>query len=162
MSANILVEFIDNLRHGPNPLWMPWLEYTALAWLLRIVLLAIACILWYFSVKRFKKNRWGMLGIVSFLAFIVLFIASFEIDIVIHQCPVAVCSRIERETFFGIMGILIHKVNDHYGRCNCNDTKKVLLKTAEVRHWGGIIPFLPSHDNLLTKIDDFPCPTCGN
>jgi hypothetical protein len=160
MLEEVLMEFMCNIHYGVD-LWMPCLKYTAIAWLLRIVVIVVACMFWYFSIKGFRKQRWMMPGLANSFAFVLVFIASFEIDIVIHQCEDAGCLYVHHETYYGILGIRLYKTDEHIGQCACKDSSKILLKTAEVRLWGGVIGFLPFRTRNLHKFSGY-CPYCGS
>ena len=154
MLTEILQEFEFNLRQGT--ILMPNLEYTIVAWLLRLASIGVACYLWYLSIKLFKKNKWLIPGIMNFLTYFILFIACFEINFIAYQCESMNCLHTDREMYFGIMGVCVYKTEGRMGRCIYKDSERQLWKATEMRLWGGFIGALPFRVEVIHKLSGMP------
>ncbi|MDR0327111.1 MAG: hypothetical protein LBI05_02315, partial [Planctomycetaceae bacterium] len=154
--ANNLVYFLSEIT------FMPSLEYTVVAWILRLAGIGIACYLWYLSIKLFKKNKWTIPGIVNFFAYCILFIACFEIDVVMYRCGRLDCLHVDREIYYGIMGVCVYKTEECISVRNCDDSERKSWKIVEERLWGGFIGALPCYDRGGITNFYFECPCCGS
>ena len=162
MLTEILNEFV--FKRGPDELGttilMPSLEYAFSAWLLRLVGIAIACYLWYLSIKLFKKNRWIIPGMINFLAYFLLFMACFETNVIVYQCENMSCPHVSEKIYYGIIGLCIYKTEESVYPCICKDTERQLWKAVEMRFWGGFIGALPLRSEYIHKLSS-SCPFCG-
>jgi hypothetical protein len=142
---------------------MPSLEYAAAAWLLRLTCVAIACGLWYLSIRGFRKKKWLVPKISRLFAYLLLFFGCFEMDIIRYHCPDGGCSYERCQAYIGILGVCFYSWDD-FGRnttCRCPDFETKVQKILEMRFWGGLIGFLPcSGGNVMYKLSA-ACPYCG-
>ena len=160
MLRTILQDFVFNLHY--DTILMPSLEYHFTAWILRLGVICVACYLWYLSIKLFKKNMRIIPGIMNIFAYFLLFIACYETDIIMYHCERVDCIHLDRETYYGIMGICVHKVEECFYVRRCDDSERHAWKIAEVRLWGGFIGALPYYYHRGITGLSAVCPCCGS
>jgi hypothetical protein len=141
---------------------MPSLEYATVAWLLRLACVAIACGLWYLSIRSLRKNKWLIPKISRLFAYLLLFCGCFEMDIIMYQCLDGDCSYERHQVSVGILGVCFYHWDDFGGvtTCRCPDFETKVQKVAEARCWGGLIAFLPCRSEVIHKLSG-GCPCCG-
>ncbi len=134
-------------------MFMPLTEYSAYVIAIKIVIISSALFLWLQSVNLFRKNKLLVPGLMNFASYLLLWFGGYTVVEEVYQCKVTLCPYSQIKLYHGFLGIHLFTVEDDGVPCE-HEEKPDIMRTLQVRYWGGLIPFLPCKIQLIHKIVD--------
>jgi hypothetical protein len=131
---------------------MPSLEYQILFWILRIIVICIACALGILSVRGYRKKKIIIPCLQNLFAYIILWFGCYEVIILVYQCENDHCAYTRTDIYHGVLGIKIFQGNIEMAAPENPPLKCKLVRTVEIRYWGGLVAAFPHKNNLRHKL----------
>lgn len=116
---------------------MPFIKFTLLCWIIRIILVAGSVFLWREAIRQFRDKKNFAPILLVFLSMAIAIFAVYEVDLVtsFRDYKGKLYQRVD--VYHGFLGMIIYKDSSE------TDVAKMMPTTLERRYWGGFFGALP-------------------
>jgi hypothetical protein len=112
----------------------------------------LPCILAILSVRGYRKNKIILPCLQNLFAYVILWFGCYEMIILVYQCENDHCAYTHIETYHGVLGFKVFQDSIEMAISTEPPLECKLIRSVEIRYWGGLVAALPYKNNLLHKL----------